>query len=435
MRIPQLESDLRAKKQQLAGLLDKTMRAAADHVVTPATASTPAITGRLMTDDERGAIESLQAECRDIQGRIDRAQGDASMVAAIQQLTGEVATTRASVSGSASQDRRSLGQRFISDQNVRAFFAAGGHRRTQWTSPPIEGTHWAYERINATAITEDPASGGVLVQPDLLPGILGLPMRRPVVADLAAPGTTASNAVNYMKETAFTNAAAPVKEGLPKPESALTFASATAPVRKIAHWIPISEEMLEDAPAIASIIDARLRWGVEIKEEDQLLNGTGIDPQILGYNNLPGMAADVVKGTDTIMDAMLKQFVAIATAQLIMPDGWVMNPSDWLKVQITKNSQGNYLGTGPWSAPQTPMLWGISGVITPAQLAATALVGAFRSSSQVFRRSGITIEASNSHADYFIKNLIAIRAEERLALAVYREGAFGQVTGLAAVAE
>jgi HK97 family phage major capsid protein len=191
--------------------------------------------------------------------------------------------------------------------------------------------------------------------------------------------------------------------------------------------------MLEDAPATASVIDARLRWGVEIKEEDELLNGGGADPHILGYNMLPGLAPAVPMGTDTIADAILRQMTAIATTQLIMPDGFVINPSDWLNVQIAKNQQGNYLGSGPWAAAQQPMLWGISGVVTPAQAAAIALVGAFRSSSQVFRRSGISVEASNSHADFFIKNLVAIRAEERLALAVYREGAFGQVTGLAPV--
>ena len=62
--------------------------------------------------------------------------------------------------------------------------------------------------------------------------------------------------------------------------------------------------------------------------------------------------------------------------------------------------------------------------------AGTALVGAFKTAAQLFRKGGLRVEASNSHSDFFTKNLVAIRAEERLALAVYRSAAFGTVTGL-----
>jgi HK97 family phage major capsid protein len=75
-------------------------------------------------------------------------------------------------------------------------------------------------------------------------------------------------------------------------------------------------------------------------------------------------------------------------------------------------------------------MWGKPVVPTTAMPASTALVGAFRQASQVFRKGGLTVEASNSHADFFQRNETAIRAEERLLLAVYRPGAFGTVTNL-----
>jgi len=121
------------------------------------------------------------------------------------------------------------------------------------------------------------------------------------------------------------------------------------------------------------------------------------------------------------------QMSAIATTAFLMPDGFVINPADWMPIVLSKDNTGRYIGAGPFAAAQGPTLWGISGVVTPAQAAGLALVGAFRQASQLFRRNGVSIEASNSHADFFIKNLVAIRGEERLALAVYREGAFGQV--------
>ena len=425
MNIAQLEADLAAAKEKIRALADKTFRAAAEHVVTPATATEPAVTGRVLTDKEHEAIKALQADARTIEDQLSRAGRDATIMAEITRLTG--GPSRPSALPAISGGRRiSIGQQFVHDPGYRAFIAAAGHRRHgAWTSPAVEATHW-YD-LHAATLTEAPASGGALIQPDWRPGLVGLPMRRSVVADMIAPGTTDSNLIQYTKEKTFTNAAAPVKEGDPKPESTLIFEPATAPVRKVAHWMPVSEEMLEDYAQTASIIDARLRWGVEIKEEDQLLNGTGVDPQILGFHNLTGLAPEVEIGSDTIADAMLKQITAIAVNALITPDGWVMNPADWMLVQIAKNTQGNYLGTGPWAAPQTPMLWGIAGTVTPAEAAGMALVGAFRQASQTFRKGGIRVEASNSHADFFIRNLVAIRAEERFALAVYREAAFGKV--------
>ena len=215
-----------------------------------------------------------------------------------------------------------------------------------------------------------------------------------------------------------------------KPESTLIFEAGTAPVRKIATWIPVTEEMLEDSAQIASIIDARLRSFIELAEEDQLLNGDGIAPNLLGFNFLPGLAPAVVTGLDTNADALFKQITAITTTSLLTPTGIVINPGDWANIQLAKNAQGNYLGAGPWAAPQNPVIWGISVAPTPAEPASIGLVGAFMTASQLFRKGPMRVEASNSHPDFFVKNLVAIRAEERLALAVYRESAFGKVSGL-----
>ena len=268
--------------------------------------------------------------------------------------------------------------------------------------------------------------------PDVQRDVVLLPTCRIVVGDLLAPGTTTSNLIQYQKEKTFTNAAAAVAEGAAKPESTLVYQLATSPVQKVAHWIPASEEMLEDYAQTQSIIDGRLRTGVQLVEDDELLNGSGVTLHLLGFLHLPGLAAAVARGADTIADAIAKQIGAIETAMNLPVDGIVMNPIDWLSVQLSKLADGSYAsGTTPLAAAIPSVLWGLPVARTTAIAQGTALVGCFRTAAGLFRKpSGIRVEASNSHSDFFIKNLVAIRAEERLALAVYREAAFGLVTGL-----
>ena len=130
-------------------------------------------------------------------------------------------------------------------------------------------------------------------------------------------------------------------------------------------------------------------------------------------------------------DAIYLQIAAISANAFLMPDAIVMNPLNWATIALLKID----LRANTWRAARscpgrTPTLWGLPVVLTPVQPAGTAWVGAFKQSCQLFRRGGVRVEASNSHQDYFIKNLVAIRAEERLALAVYRPQAIGSVTAL-----
>jgi HK97 family phage major capsid protein len=250
------------------------------------------------------------------------------------------------------------------------------------------------------------------------------------VSDLLAQGTTDGPTIYYMKETTATNAAATVAEGAAKPESTLVFDAVTDSLKKIATWLPVSDEMLDDVPQIRSYIDQRLRFFVEQQEEAQLLNGDGTGTNLTGLRNRSGLATDVARGTDSNADAIFKQIMAIQTTAFVMPDAVIVHPTNWQAIALSKDSNGAYLGSGPFNSPLVPRLWGLPVVVTTAITAGVALVGAFKMGAQVFRKGGISVDVSNSHSDYFIKNLTAIRAEERVALAVYRPGAFGEVTGL-----
>jgi HK97 family phage major capsid protein len=426
MNIRQLEANLREKQTAIKALLESQMRACADHVVRAATASEPEIKGRLRTDEEKAAVQALMDDANAIKARIDGSNADARMLAEVDRLTAGMESSQAAASHT---DRPrggttpTFGQQFVSDPAIRAWLQGGGHRaQGMWTSPAVD--------LHGTLIDESSGSGGPLVVPEYLPGVVPIMFRRPVVADLIAPGNTGANAIIYMKELTATNAVAAVAEGAAKPESTLAYVQATDPVVKIATWIPVTTEMLDDFPAMQSLIDSRLRMFLSLGEEDQLLNGSGTAPNMRGIMNRTSLATAVARGADSNMDAMMKQIAAIAANALIQPDGFVMNPTNWLSVQLSKNAQGNYLGTGPWAAAQTPMLWGLPGAITPAIAANTALVGAFATCSQFFRRGGVRAAMSNSHSDFFTTNKVAVLVEERGALAVYREAAFGKVTGL-----
>jgi len=414
LNVAQLERDLEAKKRDGLALLEKTCLLAESE-------------NRVMTDEELAAIDAMTKAGQDIQGKIARAKGGDAMRDALSALTGPTGQPPVV------PIRRSLGDQWAGNPDIADFFFKKQAHRTSsaWRSPSVElGVDWG-NRFAATTLTTDPASGGALIVPQYLPGIMQRPTPRLVVADLLASGTTDSNLITYMVETAFTNAAAAVLEGAAKPESALTFAPASEPVRKLAHWLPVTEEMLEDVPAIRSYIDARLRLGVEIEEEDQLLNGDGTAPNISGILDRVGIGAPVARAAaESNADAIFRQIMTLYGASYIMADGIVQNPADWVATVQTKTKNGDYLTAGPFSPIQSPTLWGLPVVVTPAIVAASSLVGAFKQAAQVFRKGGIRVEASNSHQDYFIKNLVAIRAEERLALAVYRPGAFGLVTGL-----
>jgi HK97 family phage major capsid protein len=412
LNIAVLQADLKTKQTAALSLYEKHLQAAEKD-------------NRATTDEERAAVKALVDEAEGIKAQLARAAGDTEQLAAIHRLSNGEGLTPVHAPALRGQ-RLTMGQQFVKAPEYD-FFRKGHHRaQSAWRSPSVE----LFDMMRATTLTEDPASGGTLLVPQYTPaGIQPLPTRQLVVADLFAQGISTSNAISYMREKTFTNAAAAVLEGAAKPESALIFEAVSDLVRKIAHWLPVSEEMLEDVDQIQSYIDARLRLGVQLKEDDELLNGTGVAPDLDGIlHRATGVTVVQAVAPATAADAVFTQIMTLASTSYLMPDGIVMNPADWATIAASKTTTGEYLAGGPFTSIPTATLWGLPVALTPAIVAKTALVGAFKTGAQVFRKGGIRVEASNSHVDFFIKNLVAIRAEERLALAVYRPAAFGKVT-------
>lgn len=303
----------------------------------------------------------------------------------------------------------SAGHRFTDDEGFKSFAAQ--------TRPRGRAI---VEVKDITSLSTDAAgSAGAIIQSDRRGMQVELPQRRLTIRSLLLPGTTLSGQIEYEREKLFTNNAAAVAEGTAKPQSELQFEDATASVRTIAHWMRASVQVLADAPALQSIIDQRLRYGLSYVEEQQLLNGSGVGQNLLGlvtaataYAAAGGLVA--ASQVDTIRLMILQAALAEYP-----PNGIVLNPIDWAAIEMAKDGQGRYLIGNP-QGTVSPTLWGLPVVATQAMGVDKALVGAFNLAAQIFDRQDATVEVSTEDGDNFTKNKVTIRAEERLALAIYR---------------
>ncbi len=294
----------------------------------------------------------------------------------------------------------------------------------------------AVKAIISSLTTVADGSAGDLIVPYRVPGIVTPPQRRMTIRDLLTPGRTSVNAIQYVKESGFTNNAATVTEtaGTAKPQSDIQFDIVTTAVTTIAHWVLATKQILDDVPQLQSYIDGRLRYGLMYVEENQLLNGGGTGTDLNGINTqatayaapiAPTNAGNLTK-IDILRLAMLQTTIAELPAT-----GIVLHPSDWADIELTKTDQGAYLFANPQNLAD-PRLWRLPIVETQAQTLDNFTVGAFKMGAQIFDREDANVEISTEDSDNFRKNLVTIRAEERLALAVYRPQAF--ITGTFAAA-
>lgn len=304
---------------------------------------------------------------------------------------------------------RSVGERFTDDEKVKEFLTRGMAAKGR-ISMDVKAI---------TSATSGDGGAGDMIIPYRVPGIITPPQRLLTIRDLLAEGRTTSNAIDYVQETGFTNAAAPVAEGAQKPESSLEFTLHSAPVRTLAHWVQASTQVLADVPQLQSYIDTRLRYGLELVEEDQILAGDGTGQNLLGL--IPQATAfDVSRKRvgDTRIDIVRRAMTQVRIAQY-RADAIVLHPSDWEEIELTKTDQGAYI----WANPRGllgPTLWGLPVVDTTAVDEGEFMVGAFKLAAEVWDRQDATVDVSTEDRDNFIKNMVTIRAEERLALTVFR---------------
>lgn len=293
-----------------------------------------------------------------------------------------------------------------------------------------------FAKAAASPMTTPSGVSGVLA--DVQERLYEQPRRRLVIADLLGQETTSRAAVTYFVESETVNGAvSTVAEGAAKP--LVSFGDptpVTEPVRKIAAVMKESDEMVDDLPWLASAIDNRGIYLVQLFEEDQILNGDGSGTNLNGILNRTGiLTGQTAAGEPSVADAIFRAMTDISVNSPFTADGIVINPADYQTLRLAKDSNNQYYGGGFFSGQygnggvmEQPPIWGLRTVVTPAIEAGTVLVGAFQQGGSVIRRKGLTVEIANQNEDDFINNRIAIRIEERLALAIRYPKAFAKVT-------
>ncbi|WP_018435348.1 phage major capsid protein [Paraburkholderia atlantica] len=313
------------------------------------------------------------------------------------------------------QERKSVGQQFVESDGWKAMKSAGAGRASMEVKAITSAT---------TAATD--GNGGLTIWSDRQQGIQMLPDRRLTIRDLLAAGTTNSNLIEYMREVSFTNNAAYQSAELAaKAESNLQFDQQNAPVVTIAHFIKASKQVLDDSPQLQSIIDNRLRYGLEYVEEQELLYGSGASGHLKGlYTQATAYAAPagVTVAQQNYVDT-LRLAILQAELSLYPVTGFVLNPTDWAQIELTKDSQGRYIFTSP-AQSASASLWNRPVVSSLSMTAGDFLVGAFKQAAQIFDREQANVLVSTEDGNNFTTNAVTVRGEERLALAVYRTEAF-----------
>jgi HK97 family phage major capsid protein len=336
---------------------------------------------------------------------------------------------------------KSLGQMFVESQQYDALMkqfpsgAIGREARVQ--SAPMG--------VKALITGAGDTSGGAFITPERQTDVELLGRRPLTVRDLISVRQTTSDTVEFVQQLTqlnsadvvaeATSAAAPTAPGTAgalvlnagggyKPEGSMTFQVVTATVKTIAEWVPATKRGLADAAQLRGLIDQELRDDLAEAEEDEIVNGSGSGEHLTGILNTSGIQAQAYSATvsdlDPLLETTLKGKTKVKTVGRSIATGYMLNPADWEKIslaRLAKNPQNEAV------AGAIPTLHGLPVVESEAIAAGTGLVGDFRK-AVLWDREQASITATDSHADFFIRNLVAILGEERVAFGVTRPKAF-----------
>lgn len=332
-------------------------------------------------------------------------------------------------------ETKSLSDRALEAQEYKDLLASGALNSDRRSfSAKLADMSVAELKTLITGLSD--TSAGAFVYNDIKPYV-PQPRRMARLIDLVTVGDTDSDTVEYARQTSFTNVAAETAEATAvttgtKPEATIAFEKVTATVRTIAHWLPATRRSLADAGQMRTLIDSQLRYGLEFRLEDQIANGNGTGENLTGIINTSNILSQA-KGSDTVADAIHKAITQIRLAYL-EPNGVAMHPTDWELLRLSRDgggsvsASGSYL-YGPPALAVEPRIWGLDVAVTPAVPDDTAIVGDF-TKAVLWLREGAQVLATDSHDDFFVKNLVAILAEMRAAFGVLLPSAFCKVTSV-----
>lgn len=373
---------------------------------------------KLHKEMEQGKADAVTKAA--FQDAVEKVEKSEKALDRLNQEVTELAKKAANLLGGGSDQRKSLGQLAAESEVCKSY--RGGKAELVTMNSPLFGK---------AAVTSAQASAGVLIQPHQA-GILMGPEQPLTVRDLFQAVSISSNAIEWVQEKLYTNNAGPQNgEGQAKNESGITFEKKTSPVETIAHWIPASRQVLSDAPQLQGLIDGRLRFGLKLNEDNQLLYGDGTNGNLLGavpqatVFDPSGMPAVTSGGpAHTSIDYLRWAFLQASKA-LYPATFAVMSLEEWAKIQMLKTTDGAYIFGTPTDGA-APRVWGKQ-IVESHGMAADEFLAGSGFAATVYDREEVTVRVAEEHSDFFVKNMIAILCEERVGFTVERPAAL--VTG------
>ncbi len=383
---------------------------------------------RSMTEEERNKAYNLYNEAKE-------GMDDASLQNKINQLEAEALKSQSEVQKP--QVYQDLGSQFINSDEFKNWMkvvAPNGRipENAKGLTSPSFSTPMPLEK-KALIIGADPTSAGAFIQPDDS-GIysrIGYP--EPTLRDLVSVRQTTSDAVDFVLQTTQVTTAAPVAEassaagptvsgsalipnvdGGYKPEGEMEWYRMTALVETIATYIPATKRAIADAGQLRGLINQELREALYTKLEDQMINGNGFSPQLVGVASTPALLTQAFN-TDILTTAR-KAITELKTNGLDTPTAFVIDPLDWEKVELQLFAAAPYL-------PYQKSMWRVPVVEFGGLPADTAYLANWKR-AVLWDREDVSISITDSHADFFIRNILAILAELRAAFAVTRPSSF-----------
>lgn len=321
---------------------------------------------------------------------------------------------------------QSMSDVVLSDEQFKAWregIAGKGVRTSQFGNSPAVDVKTLLTGASST-------SAGALIVNDRKPILDSFYQRPLTIRDLITIGQTDSDTVEYVRVTGVTNNAAMVAEATAtgdstgtKPESAMAMAIVTEAVKILAHWIPATRNALADAGQLRTLIDEFLRYGIDEELEDQIVSGSGTGQNFTGIYNTSGIIAQAYS-TD-ILTSLRKGRTQVRVQGRTNATAYAMNPADWETVDLLKDNENRYYFGGP-QVLGNPRIWGLPVVESEAITVGLPIVADW-SKAVLWDRMQTQILVSDSHSDFFIRNMIAILAEMRAAFGVIRAKAFATV--------
>jgi HK97 family phage major capsid protein len=329
---------------------------------------------------------------------------------------------------------RSVGEKVVNDPQFRAWHASltggGQHRISEnvGVKSPMVELPMGFRESAALVTGLSSTSAGALVVEERLGGITPLERDEIAILDLITRIPIDTDAFEYVRVTTETNNAAPVLEATnvssgAKPESAVAMEIVSGIIETIAHWIPITRRAASDARQIMAYIDEFLRYGLRDELASQVLTGNGTTPNLVGLASVSG-TQDQAFDTD-ILTTTRKARTLVRTVGKLSPTAYLMDPADWQTIDLLQDNENRYYFGGPQRLG-VPVLWGLPVVEEDKLTAGTAWVGAWRE-FLLFDRQQTAVYMTDSHSDFFIRNILVILAELRAGAGVRRPKAFVEI--------